>query len=75
MKRSRLQERFQASIKIDDKVIGGIEDCVDLAPLHNPANLRYDVCGTTLFSRPGVADVHFTPGVPFNLALTVKASF
>jgi acetate kinase len=33
-------ERFQRSVKIDDEVIAGIEDCIDLAPLHNPANLK-----------------------------------
>ena len=33
-------ERFQHSTLIDDKVITGIEDCIDLAPLHNPANLK-----------------------------------
>jgi acetate kinase len=33
-------ERFRASVRIDDAVIAGIEDCVELAPLHNPANLR-----------------------------------
>jgi acetate kinase len=33
-------ERFVKSIIIDDKVIRGIEDCIDLAPLHNPANLK-----------------------------------
>jgi outer membrane receptor protein involved in Fe transport len=43
----------------------------------NPANPNYDVCGATLppAQRTGVADVHFTPGVPFNLQLTVKAYF
>jgi acetate kinase len=33
-------ERFQRSVRIDDEVIAGIEDCIDLAPLHNPANLK-----------------------------------
>jgi len=33
-------ERFRASVRIDDDVIAGIEDCIELAPLHNPANLR-----------------------------------
>lgn len=32
-------EKFSQSALIDDKVIDGIEDCIDLAPLHNPANL------------------------------------
>jgi acetate kinase len=33
-------ERFQGSCYLDDKTIKGIEDCSDLAPLHNPANLK-----------------------------------
>lgn len=33
-------ERFRASVTISDEVIKGIEDCIDLAPLHNPANLK-----------------------------------
>jgi len=33
-------ERFQVSLRIDEEVLAGIEDCVELAPLHNPANLR-----------------------------------
>lgn len=32
-------ERFQRSVRIDDEVLDGIEDCFELAPLHNPANL------------------------------------
>jgi len=33
-------EHFQASVRIDQDVIEGIEDCIELAPLHNPANLN-----------------------------------
>ena len=33
-------ERFTESAIITDDVIKGIEDCIDLAPLHNPTNLR-----------------------------------
>jgi len=33
-------ERFRRSVRIDREIIEGIEDCIDLAPLHNPANLR-----------------------------------
>ena len=33
-------ERFTKSVIIDDNVIRGVEDCIDLAPLHNPANLK-----------------------------------
>jgi acetate kinase len=33
-------ERFQRSVRITDDVLRGIEDMIDLAPLHNPHNLR-----------------------------------
>ncbi|HZG51493.1 MAG TPA: acetate kinase [Pyrinomonadaceae bacterium] len=33
-------EQFTHSVLITDEVLGGIEDCIDLAPLHNPANLK-----------------------------------
>jgi acetate kinase len=33
-------ESFTESVLITDQVIAGIENCIDLAPLHNPTNLR-----------------------------------
>jgi acetate kinase len=33
-------ERFTRSVLITDEVLRGIEDCIDLAPLHNPANIE-----------------------------------
>ena len=33
-------ERFSRSVLIDDSVIRGIEETIDLAPLHNPHNLK-----------------------------------
>lgn len=33
-------ERFTESALITDDVLKGIEDCIDLAPLHNPNNLK-----------------------------------
>jgi acetate kinase len=33
-------EKFTKSIIIDEAVVRGIEDCIELAPLHNPANLK-----------------------------------
>ncbi len=33
-------EKFTKSVAIDDAVVDQIEDCIDLAPLHNPANLK-----------------------------------
>ena len=32
-------EKFASSVVIDDAVLAAIEECNDLAPLHNPANL------------------------------------
>ncbi len=33
-------ERFKASVRVDDSVVRGIEDCFELAPLHNPPNVK-----------------------------------
>src|SRR4051812_5166116 len=33
-------ERFKESTLIDDHVLNGIQDCIDLAPLHNPDNIK-----------------------------------
>ena len=33
-------ERFRSSVRIDDDVLHAIEDTIDLAPLHNPNNLK-----------------------------------
>ena len=33
-------ERFKRSVRIDDEVLRGIEDMIDLAPLHNPHHLK-----------------------------------
>jgi acetate kinase len=33
-------EKFTDSVLITDEVLSGIEACIDLAPLHNPTNLR-----------------------------------
>jgi acetate kinase len=33
-------ETFQGSCYLDEVTIKGVEDCSDLAPLHNPANLK-----------------------------------
>lgn len=32
-------EKFNASVLIDDEVIANIEECIEIAPLHNPPNL------------------------------------
>src|SRR5262245_50021408 len=33
-------EHFKQSVAIDDQVLRAIEDCIDLAPLHNPTNIK-----------------------------------
>jgi acetate kinase len=33
-------ERFHSSVRIDDAVLQGIEACFDMAPLHNPPNVK-----------------------------------
>lgn len=49
-------ERFKSSVRIDNEVISGIEDCIDLAPLHNPANLKGIYAARELFG-PSVPQV------------------
>lgn len=49
-------ERFRASVRIDDDVLSEIEDCFDLAPLHNPPNVRgYRAARDLLGGVPHVA--------------------
>jgi acetate kinase len=49
-------EKFTMSVQIDERVIEQIEDTIDLAPLHNPANLKGISAALTLFG-PGVPQV------------------
>ncbi|MCK5742115.1 MAG: acetate kinase, partial [Chlorobi bacterium] len=44
------------SVRITDDVIKGIEDCIDLAPLHNPANLKGIYASRAKFG-PGIPQV------------------
>ncbi len=49
-------EKFASSVKIDDKVMAAIEECNDLAPLHNPANLiGIRACQAIMPGVPNVA--------------------
>lgn len=50
-------ERFKGSQLIDKSVIAGLQECIDLAPLHNPANLKGIYAATELFgpAMPQVA--------------------
>ena len=36
-------EAFKESVKVDPNVVRGIDECIELAPLHNPANLTESV--------------------------------
>lgn len=49
-------EKFQKSVIIDGEVITGIEDCMELAPLHNPSNLKGIYAAGELLG-PGVPQV------------------
>jgi acetate kinase len=61
-------ERFTRSVVIDDTVIRGIEDCIDLAPLHNPANLKGIYAARELFGtgipQAAVFDTSFHSTMP-----------
>lgn len=49
-------ERFTSSVLITDEVLRGIEDCIELAPLHNPANIQGILAArTALGGLPQVA--------------------
>jgi len=61
-------ERFVHSVAIDDEVLRGIEETIDLAPLHNPANLKgihavRDVLGSAL-PQAAVFDTAFHHTLP-----------
>ena len=49
-------ERFQRSVVVDDAVLREIEATIDLAPLHNPANLR-GIAAAREALGPGVPQV------------------
>src|ERR1700739_4165685 len=61
-------ELFKESTLIDDRVLKGIEDCIDLAPLHNPNNIKGIVAARELFGKdvPQVAvfDTSFHHSIP-----------
>jgi acetate kinase len=60
-------ETFQASCYLDRATIKGIEDCSDLAPLHNPANLQGIYAMKNLLPRVpqvGVFDTSFHQTMP-----------
>ena len=61
-------ELFKESTLIDDRVLKGIEDCIDLAPLHNPNNVKGILAARELFGKdvPQVAvfDTAFHHSIP-----------
>jgi len=61
-------ERFTQSVLITDEVVRGIEDCIELAPLHNPTNIKgiqaaRDVFGSGL-PQVAVFDTAFHQTLP-----------
>jgi acetate kinase len=60
-------ERFQRSALIDEEVLSSIEECFDLAPLHNPSNVKgYRAARALLPKSPQVAvfDTSFHQTMP-----------
>lgn len=61
-------EQFIMSVLIDDAVIKQIEDCVELAPLHNPANLKGIIAARELLGpnvpQVAVFDTSFHTSMP-----------
>jgi acetate kinase len=44
-------EKFRQSVLIDDDVLRGISDCIELAPLHNPSNIQGINAARDVFGR------------------------
>ncbi len=60
-------EKFAGSVLITDEVIAAVEECNDLAPLHNPANLiGINACKKLMPATPmaGVFDTAFHQTMP-----------
>ena len=61
-------ERFTHSVLITDEVLRSIEDCIDLAPLHNPANIKGIVAAREVFGaglpQAAVFDTAFHQTLP-----------
>ncbi|CEI73718.1 MULTISPECIES: acetate/propionate family kinase [Romboutsia] len=60
-------EKFAGSVKITDEVMVALEECVELAPLHNPANIMgIKACEEILPGVPmvGVFDTAFHQTMP-----------
>ncbi|MEA1926786.1 MAG: acetate kinase [Candidatus Auribacterota bacterium] len=60
-------EEFASSVLIDEEVLNRMRECTDLAPLHNPANLKgYEASKAVLprVSHVGVFDTAFHQTMP-----------
>jgi len=61
-------EMFEQSALVDDKVLKGIEDCIDLAPLHNPNNIKGITAAREIFGKNiqqvAVFDTSFHHSIP-----------
>jgi acetate kinase len=61
-------EHFTHSVLITDEVLRGIEDCLDLAPLHNPANIKGIMAAREVFGaglpQAAVFDTAFHQTLP-----------
>lgn len=61
-------EKFKQSVFIDNDVLKEIEDCIELAPLHNPANIKGILAAREIFGKgiPQVAvfDTAFHQSLP-----------
>lgn len=44
-------EKFSSSVRIDENVVSMVEECVGLAPLHNPANLKGIAAASETFGK------------------------
>ncbi len=49
-------EHFSESVIITEEILRGIEDCIELAPLHNPANISGILAAREIFGK-GIAQV------------------
>jgi len=61
-------ETFSESVVITDQVLKGIQDCIDLAPLHNPNNVKCILAARNLFGpklpQVAVFDTSFHHTIP-----------
>ncbi len=73
-------EKFNGSVAVTDDVIRAIEDCIDLAPLHNPPNIKGINAAREVFGMniPQVAvfdtafhstmpEINYLYGIPYQL--------